>query len=801
MKTSVKTPMEKAQPPKAILNSSIKERLSPGRPVFSSNIRWAGRLCLFSIACAASVITARGQATFTWDGGGTSSNWSDPNNWSGFQSPSGNPQIHFGGTIDLTPNNDLSFTGSGAVSSITFDAGAGAFTLSGNGIALSGGITNNSSNAQTVNMAVQLVGSQTWSAARGDMTFGSAIDLNGSVLTTAGSHNLTFNSPIVDSSGGGSFVQNGAGDTFLNGANTFTGSTTVNAGALILQGSLASAQTTVNSAGILTGNGTIGGNLTNNGIVAPLSFFSNGLSSAALAALASGAASTTVAQLPPANLTLTVKGNYTQNTGTLIIAFAGATSNAYTSLNVAGQANLNGTLRLIQVNGGTVAAGQIVPILTATGGVTGKFSLVQNASLLKATVVYEPNSVDLESTATTTTTTTTTTQTKSPSSIYNEVFGFPGLTTNDLQTAKLLDGVSNDPFAANLFKVLRQATLGQLVREIELIDPGQLSALSNIGSALSNQTILSLTQRFEALQGLPITPGPGGPAGPDGKGGKEVMPPPAANDRWGSFVTGSGDFERVDDTSASRGFNMGAGGVTFGIDYRFTDHFVAGLFGSYTNTGIDIANGGRVNVNTGKWGLYGTYFDGGFYVNAAAEGGYSAYENHRSALGGTARSDTDGGDANLLFAPGYNWTMGGLTFGPTTRFQYSYQSTGGFTESGSLAPMNVGAQHTESIVSAVGMKASYDWKIGGAIIRPELRLEWEHEYGDTVTGIDAQLAGGASNAFRFTTPGIGRDDLHLGAGCAVVFNDRITAYAYYDGQFFRANYDSSTVTGGFRVSF
>ena len=72
-------------------------------------------------------------------------------------------------------------------------------------------------------------------------------------------------------------------------------------------------------------------------------------------------------------------------------------------------------------------------------------------------------------------------------------------------------------------------------------------------------------------------------------------------------------------------------------------------------------------------------------------------------------------------------------------------------------------------------------KTGTAIIRPELRLEWEHEYGDTATGLDAQLASGASNA--------------------AVFIDRLTAYAYYDGQFFRANYDDSIVTGGFRVSF
>ena len=64
----------------------------------------------------------------------------------------------------------------------------------------------------------------------------------------------------------------------------------------------------------------------------------------------------------------------------------------------------------------------------------------------------------------------------------------------------------------------------------------------------------------------------------------------------------------------------------------------------------------------------------------------------------------------MLLAPGYNWTKGGLTFGPTSRFQYTYDGASGFTEAGSLAPMNVSSQHTESIVSAIGMKASYDWE-------------------------------------------------------------------------------------------
>jgi outer membrane autotransporter protein len=162
---------------------------------------------------------------------------------------------------------------------------------------------------------------------------------------------------------------------------------------------------------------------------------------------------------------------------------------------------------------------------------------------------------------------------------------------------------------------------------------------------------------------------------------------------------------------------------------------------------------------------------------------------------------TAGGDLNVLFSPGYNWTLGGLTVGPTSKFQYACQSTNGFTETGSLAPLSVDSLHSTSLISGFGMKASYDWKIGGITVRPELRLEWEHEYGDVSTSVTSQLASGAGDPFTVRGPEIGRDSLHLGAGGAVIFNDRVSAYVYYDGEFFRTNYDSSTLTAGLRVTF
>ncbi len=65
-------------------------------------------------------------------------------------------------------------------------------------------------------------------------------------------------------------MKTGAGDTVLSGINTYTGTTTVDAGTLSVNGSIASSSlTTVNLGGTLGGNGFVGDTLINGGVLAP----------------------------------------------------------------------------------------------------------------------------------------------------------------------------------------------------------------------------------------------------------------------------------------------------------------------------------------------------------------------------------------------------------------------------------------------------------------------------------------------------------------------------------------------------
>jgi outer membrane autotransporter protein len=155
----------------------------------------------------------------------------------------------------------------------------------------------------------------------------------------------------------------------------------------------------------------------------------------------------------------------------------------------------------------------------------------------------------------------------------------------------------------------------------------------------------------------------------------------------------------------------------------------------------------------------------------------------------------------VLVAGGYDWKKGGFSIGPTASFQYTLVGFGDFTESGSLAPLSYPAQHADSFRTAFGMKSSYDWKIGPIHLVPELRLAWQHEFGDTDYALVSSFASGAGNSFTVNGPEIGRDSMLVGAGFAIHWNDRLSTYAYYDGELFRTNYLSNNVSAGFRLSF
>ena len=174
-------------------------------------------------------------ATITWNGGGVDANWATTANWVGGVAPVAGDDLVFAGTTQLTPNNNI--TADTSFASITFSAGAGAFNLTGNRITLTGNVTNSSSNAQTLNIAV-------------------IVNVATCNLSASASGSLNMAGVISETGGARIVAAVGAGILTLGAANTFSGGFNLNTGTIRGNANASFGTGTVTCAGgtVITGN-------------------------------------------------------------------------------------------------------------------------------------------------------------------------------------------------------------------------------------------------------------------------------------------------------------------------------------------------------------------------------------------------------------------------------------------------------------------------------------------------------------------------------------------------------------------
>jgi autotransporter-associated beta strand protein len=168
-------------------------------------------------------------ATTNWIG--ASSNWFTITNWSILALPTSGDNLRFTNAGFNTPT----ISGFGAfANSITFVAGAIPFTIDGTQTLTVTDITNASTSLQTFSVSTIALGnSANWSANAGALSFSSAVSLGSKNLTLGSSGGQASDISGIISGSGKVTVQSGVW-TLSNGANSYTGSTNISGGTLVV---------------------------------------------------------------------------------------------------------------------------------------------------------------------------------------------------------------------------------------------------------------------------------------------------------------------------------------------------------------------------------------------------------------------------------------------------------------------------------------------------------------------------------------------------------------------------------------
>ncbi len=678
----------------------------------------------------------------------------------------------------LLGNGKLTVTDSGSFSgTITGPSGGGGLTLDAPGQTLT--LTPNTSNLYygntTITSGTLGAGNTTAFSPQSlvDLTSGSSLvalnNFNNTIgglkgtdgTVNLGSATLTIHQTSVETfagmitgAGGSILVKEGAKKLTLSGMSNSVDTTTVSAGTLAINGQITSPTAfNVLGSGRLEGTGTIVGNVTVDGKVAP----GNSIG------------------------TLNIMGNYVQTLNSHFLCEISPT--------IADKINVTGTVQIdsgatldITPIPGVYPSEFVYTIIQAGPSLMGMFTNVTLPSaLFSARLFYGSNYLDL-------------------------IIGFKplaGLATkgNPHKVAVALDTVfaSGNPALSSIQDQLFFLPADEVVYALDQMHPAQLKAHTLVQENNAVKVRDSLINHFST----PIYAQSGCGAFPDETECCNTEQEPCT-----LWMDGFGDWLKQDSTryssSAQVGYSNSTAGFVLGTDFRFADVWNVGALSGYTHSNTRWSSDhGHGTINSGYLGLYISGIWEHAYALASTIGAWSDFQDSRNIIftgeDSTAKGNTDGPQLISTLDLGLTFNWQGFTVSPFDTFDYITQSEHKFTEHhAGVYDLKIRKSHALMLRNELGLNVSrcecshnIRWILDGKIswVR-EVRIHSGH-FTSTFVGTDVP----------FTVTGYMPDRSLVSPGAsltAFLCEYNISLNIYYNG-LYGEDYTDSTV--GADVSF
>ena len=713
--------------------------------------------------------------------------------------------------IGATPGTAAVTGGNGGAGGSDFGIGPGSPGLGGQGIVgsdltvltnglISGGLHGDGvtrANAITFTGGVNILEIQPGYLFTGNVVANSAADL----LRLGGTGTATFNlddlAPGQAFQNFGNLEKTGSSTWTLIGTNTSLGTTTLNAGELIINGSIVSA-TTINAGAILGGNGTVGAIDNSAGVVSPGDGTAGNIGT----------------------LTISAGNNYTQGAaGSLRVDIDPFGLSDLLQL-ANGTANLAGGLDIHGNGANGFSAGTVYTLINANT-IVGTFDpnlITDDLPLLNFIAIYNANSVQIQAV------------------LSGMIFSQVASTSNQKGVAGAFDAGTNG--ATGDLNTVAQASQGlntagvqnaldQLSGEhhaststvqIEQTTTSLRTTADYLRSLGDSESDPTLTMHLPDLQQMMARVAPGDDisrnpgvipvsmthpfrevdlrqSGGDAKAVDKdlislVSTRHTRERTWDAWALGYGTHGSIDGDGNAHGIGYNVAGSNFGIGYWIDDRTIVGVLGGYA--GSSVKGGGnpddRSQIDATMGGVYARIsFDSHYVLGIVTYGRQETDSTRQIQFGGIdreAKANYSADEFATWWEYGQNRQFGGFVVQPLVAAQYVSLWQDSFTEtSAGAVNLVVNSRTNDSFRSSLGGRLLMPLELENNMrLTPEISARWMHEFLDDGQTLPTQFSAIPGATFRTKGVSAGQDFALFGSGATLQMSEAVSLYAHYIGQ-------------------